>query len=456
MGRQFYGRVALLAVAACVSGCAARHAVTRADVASHLNERLGVQTRESVGLGMELPEGVEPGDGLSMDEAVAVALWNNPDLAVRMAELGFARADLMTAGKLANPRVSGLVPVDPRQWQFALAVPVEGLWIRPERVAGAQIRSEAVAQHVVQAAVDLAGSVRLAYTESAAARGRVETLGLLVKLREERRHLLDLQVEVGDVSPLALDAADQEQRAARNAAQQGELEEARSGEGLAQLLGVPSLAELPLEALGALLPERLVPESDALLERAVATRPDLRAAELNVEASAHEVASARASALAASVGLQVQGGGTSNNGLGVTPGLTVPLFDRNQDGVARALAQQEAAAAQLRAQRARVEGEVVRARTELVDAWARLEQVRDHGVPAQQAFYQQIALAYEAGDLSGVDEIDARIRLASVALAETDAQSAVVRARIQLERVVGGAVIGPHVDSSASLHEGNR
>ena len=47
-----------------------------------------------------IPPGVTLDDGLTQDEAVAIALWNNADFRVQLTDLGFARADLLEAGLL--------------------------------------------------------------------------------------------------------------------------------------------------------------------------------------------------------------------------------------------------------------------------------------------------------------------------------------------------------------------
>ncbi len=51
---------------------------------------------------MERPAGVVLSDGLSEDEAVALALWNNPGFGATLATLGFVRADLQEAGSLRS------------------------------------------------------------------------------------------------------------------------------------------------------------------------------------------------------------------------------------------------------------------------------------------------------------------------------------------------------------------
>ena len=51
-----------------------------------------------------LPAGVRIEDGLSREEAVAVALWNNAAFQVSVSRLGFARADLVDAGDRLQSR----------------------------------------------------------------------------------------------------------------------------------------------------------------------------------------------------------------------------------------------------------------------------------------------------------------------------------------------------------------
>ena len=57
-----------------------------------------------------LPAGVRIDDGLSRDEAVAIALWNNAAFQVSVSQLGFARADLVDAGHDRQSRAVAAVP----------------------------------------------------------------------------------------------------------------------------------------------------------------------------------------------------------------------------------------------------------------------------------------------------------------------------------------------------------
>ena len=58
-----------------------------------------------------LPPGVNLDQPLSPDDAVGIAIWNNPQLRADLATLGLAEADLVDAGLLRNPRLDMLMPV---------------------------------------------------------------------------------------------------------------------------------------------------------------------------------------------------------------------------------------------------------------------------------------------------------------------------------------------------------
>ena len=97
---------------------------------------------------MVLPELVDWEDGLSEDEAVTVGLWNNPAYRTLLADLDITRADVIQAAQLDNPQIMTLFPIGPKQWEFALRAPLDVLWLRPIRVAAAQLESARVAERL--------------------------------------------------------------------------------------------------------------------------------------------------------------------------------------------------------------------------------------------------------------------------------------------------------------------
>ncbi len=142
----------------------------------------------STGATAQLPPGVSLHDvtgDLNETAAVAIALWNNAAFQENLAKLGLARADLAQAGLLANPTLSVLFPIGARQLELVAALPLEALWLRPQRIALAEQDAERVAQGLVQHGLDLARDVKHGLSELALAAERAELAARAVQVREE-------------------------------------------------------------------------------------------------------------------------------------------------------------------------------------------------------------------------------------------------------------------------------
>ncbi len=86
---------------------------------------------------------------------------------------------------IANPCLSLLFPVGPKQLEATLRWPVEVLWERPRRVAAAALSLEVAAKGLVQSGLDLALAVRLAHADLALAIDRQRLARRLPRLSGE-------------------------------------------------------------------------------------------------------------------------------------------------------------------------------------------------------------------------------------------------------------------------------
>lgn len=280
-------RLRTLALAACVPlvSCATGGAPPPADVAENIRARTGVDARLGGVETPAIPAGVQIDDGLSREEAVAIALWNNAAFQVSVSQLGFARADLADAGIISNPVLSLLFPWGPKQLEWTLRWPAEVLWERPKRVAAAKLSAESAAQSLVQSGLDLALAVRLSYADLSMAIDR-QRLGEEAAAALQRIDMLtQSRLAAGDIAEL-------DARAARVDAVRSALDAERAvhdvtiaRERLRLLLGL-SAEDKSLERLQPPAEAERCGEPPDLLKRALAARPDLRAAELTVEAAA--------------------------------------------------------------------------------------------------------------------------------------------------------------------------
>src|SRR5262245_16121263 len=189
------------------AGCAARHCSSaRAYIAAEIERRIAHRLPpersacDDTHGGPSIPDGVTLEDGLGEDEAVALALWNNSAFLETLADLGIARADLVQAGLLANPVLSVLFPLGPKQLEFTATFPLEALWLRARRVNIANVDAERVANRLVQSGLDLTRDVRTAHAELHRAVNRVRLASDGVHLLEEIANVAEARVRAGEAS----------------------------------------------------------------------------------------------------------------------------------------------------------------------------------------------------------------------------------------------------------------
>jgi cobalt-zinc-cadmium efflux system outer membrane protein len=420
----------LVACEVCAS-CAAR--TTGVDLDAALRTRTG-HTLKPAG-GPARPPGVVLEDGLTADEAVAIALWNSPSFQLTLADLGLARADLVEAGLLRNPVLSLLFPWGPKQLEWTVQFPFDALWQRPRRVAAARLNLESVSQRLVWDALTLVADVRTAFTDSLIAERRLTLTEESAVLTRRVAELTEARLRAGDISDL--DARGARSDAARIDVQRKASEFDRD---LARLT-LTGMLGLDLTAT----PIRIIPpgdlssclSNDDLLKEAMASRPDIRAAELSIEA-----AGARAkwehSRVVTLIGI-LDGNGEGREGAEAGPGVggELPLFHRNQGAISRAEAELERASRRYAALRAQLAVDVLTAAVRVRQAQAAFDAWRTDIVPSLEVEQRQAESAYQAGEAPLFTLLDVGRRLVDGRMRQLDAEAALQKAFINLDRTIG-------------------
>ena len=427
--------VSLAALA--LAGCAtpdSKH-VKREELGADLQQRgLGNVRPAGTGATAQLPPGVSLADGLDETEAVAIALWNNAAFQENLAKLGFARGDLAQAGMLANPTLSVLFPVGARQLELVAALPLEALWLRPKRIAIAEHEAERVAKGLLQNGLDLARDVKGGLSDLALAADRAEIAAQALKIREEIGSIASRRVRLGDASELDLASAKAEVERAREEADRFNRERAIVRGRLSLLLGWPmgEVATIP-----AMLPSTPPPSVTDIEARALAARPDLRAAELALESAGKKagLAESEVFSLAASVKSTTGSGKEAVVGPGLA--LPIPVLNQNQPVRIRAGAEVERAAWSFAGTRDRILAEVREARLKVEQASAALAAYETQVLPPFEELDRMTRRAYELGELPplAVQENSRQLLLLQVRRAELRAD--LRRAWAELERGVG-------------------
>lgn len=399
----------------------------------------GLEARIGRGIGPgdgSLPPGVTPDDGLTEDEAVTLALWNNSAFQEALADLGFKRADLIQAGLLPNPILSVLFPWGPKQLEMGLKLPLEALWLRPGRVAAAELDCERVSALLVQSGLDLVRDVRIAFSDLRLARSRAALARDLSAARDQLAELMQARLRAGDVSELDAGASRVDALRARADAISAVRDQQVAIHRLRALIGFAQDPH-PVEFAEGTEPDGQERDVAALLARAMAARPDLRGAELAVEAAKERANLAEVEFLTLAAGADANAKGTKGSEVGPSLDLPIPIFNQGQGSEARAAAELERASRHQAALRDRIALEVRESHTAYAAALDGRASHRETLTILEEAV-RRAERAERAGDQSMLAVVEGRVRLIDARLRDAEAQAEVRRAAARMERSVGG------------------
>ena len=418
-------------------GCSVHSIHDSSYVSKSIHDRIGHDLNLTKEKGaFVLPEGVSLDDGLTGDDAVAIALWNNAQFQADIMDLGFARADLIEAGLLRNPVFSLLFPLGPKQLEATLNLPLEFFWQRPKRVTAAKLNVEGVADNLVHHGLNLTRDVMVAYAELVFTRERSKIVAEEATLRSEIAEIASARLEVGDISELEetafrLEAA-RTQEASVRFARDAKLAEER----LRTLLGL-GMTDITLQLSLTPVSFEQGLDSSKLLDAAFAARPDLRAAELAIEAAGHRLGWERSKIFNLTGMLDANGEGKEGFEMGPGVQLELPVFNRNNGKIVRAQTELEQAARQYVAVKHRIAREVMEAHTKYLAAQQALKILRVDILPSAQTATENAQGAYSIGEISYLEFLDFKRSLLDSLLREAEAEAELRRAEAYLRHSVG-------------------
>lgn len=432
-----------LAVTLALAGCqTAPPTPDRTTVSGHLTQRVGhaLPARTPPGQ-LVLPPGASLDDGLTEDEAVALALWNNAAFQELLTDLGIARGDLIQAGLLPNPEFVYFIPMSEKPYKYLFDFPIEAIWLRPIRVKSAAREADRTAERLAQAGLDLMRDTRQAYADVVLARDRVRIAGEAVKLRGRIAELAAKRFKAGDISEqeaatARIDALQAEQDAARIAYDVPVLEER-----LRNLMGTgPQRHPLRLDPLPP--PGSGEFDADALTRNAITSRPDALAAAQAVEAAQARLKFAKLGWVRL-LGIADATSGKESHVLGPALRFTVPVFNRNQGGIARAEAELERAVRNQQTVAYQIILDVQRAYLQYRQACAELDVLRTKVRPEVEAAIRRAEAAYREGNVTIFIVLETTRQLLDNYLREAQLHGDLRRFWAELERSVGKRLTPP-------------
>ena len=404
---------------------------------------------------------VDPVNGLSLEQAIARALEQEPSLRAARSDIDVARGMRLQASLRPNPIVSFERRQEPAgtddQTTVAVEWPLE-LFRRARRVAVADRELTAVQLAVADRERLLAAEVRMRYGDVLATVRDLAVFDELVATTERQHDLLRSRVEEGATPPLERDLLTVELRrleadrlllAGRTEAALVELKRALGMRADAPLTVRDTLEDVVRRESS--VPAQ-VPDASAVLDqradvREAAARADVAAAKIDrAQAEGRFDVSLFANYMRTDAGFP-QRGFTPDGALERIRGwfhyvsagamITVPVLNRNQGEIAAARAEQASAALAHEAARLAADAELAAARTQ--DEHARQAVAASTG--AQTLARQNatvVGQSYELGRVTIFDVLSEQRRYLDVERAFTEALRAAYEARTALNRALGG------------------
>lgn len=430
----------LLLVACCaVGGChSTPHQTCNHQVSMQLADRSGYALGPVACPGeTSIPPGVILEDGLTEDEAVTLALWNNAAYRELLSQLGIAQAQVFDAGLLEDPQLIILFPLGPKQFEFTAFQFVDFLWLRPVRLRAAELGYSRVAEQLVQNGLDVIRDVRVAHANLLLAQEAARLADEAAGIRDEIAVLAQKQLEAGDISELEATDSQVQALSARADAERLAFDADVARQQLCALVGLVALG-CEMTAVESPVPPLPVADEAGLVAEAFAFRPDLRAAEIAVAEAQARAQFERKNTLLFEMGYDANSFGTQGRfESGPALRARLPLFNRNRGRIAIAQAQLDQANSRYVTLRDQVALDVRTALTTARQASENLRAVQEEILPKIKSADVLARKNYVGGGTSYFLVLQTTSQYLDARTRELQSLAALRRAIAELDRAVG-------------------
>ena len=384
---------------------------------------------------------------LTLDNAMRIALINNPQLRAELAGLGIARGQLVQANMIPTVEYELAVMFPqgtdhPNKWELSAGLDLTQLILRGPRTDSAQAELDAARIRAAGAALDLVYRVRLAYYDVQASEQQLELYRTAMQAfgasydaaRELRR--------AGNTIELDVATEQTAYEGARVAVAEAEADLIDARERLNIQLGLfgRSIAWQVTQRLPD--PASSLGDLNKLETRAIDVSLELAETRAQLSALARRVGVTKLAGilpdLSAGVGAEKHDGiwfvGPSVHG-------SVPLFDRLQGMRISQEAELEGLRERYQANAIEIRATLRAARDRALSAQARVEQYRDTVLPLRERVVQQTLLQYNAMQIGVFQLLQARRDQLEAARNYVVTLHEYWRSRAALEQILAGRLV---------------
>ncbi len=409
-----------------------------------------------------IAEEIGPPDGLTLDAAIERLVRENLQLRGQYFELPQADADILTASLRANPifyadaqlipygQYSRERPGGPVQYDVNISHPLDVNGKRRARMLVAR-RARRVLEAQYQDAVRLQiGNLYASFVDVLASRQALRYAQAGVEGLDQILAPLAAQVKAGSKTEADLNRVRLQRESAEIARMDAEVNLLRARRTLGELLNVPPAEAERLEVRGSLRDDAPPPpQTDALINVALNSRPDLDAYRLGIRRAAADVDLARRNRLNDLYVLYqpytFQDGtpfGTKSStswALGVT--VPLPIYNRNQGVIRRAELNVAQTQTEMTALMRQVIGEVQQAEKAYLISREAVHRVETILRPTAVQVLQTVRRQYERGSIDVVAFVTARQEYNQVVKQYLDSLVRHRQSMLELNTAVGRRIL---------------
>jgi outer membrane protein, heavy metal efflux system len=383
-------------------------------------------------------------DGLSPDEAALMAIDRSPRLRALRAQRGVAQAEVVAAGLLPNPRLTGSLdfPIDEGEYVIGygggISWNISPLLFRGARIHAAESAAVVVDFEIAWQEWQVAQSARRAAAIVAYLSRRVALAKEIETTWKKKLAAARTALERSAVTALEVESATRALADAELARLALERELLRERANLNLAIGLIATDQVPIDASWRLV--RRAPRAEALLATLRERRLDLVALQHGRRSHDQELRAALISQFPPlELGVHASRDVEDVRAAGLDVTVELPLFDRKQGDVARARAERGQVEAEYEARLAEARVEILRLSAEVVIVLNELETA----ARAREAAVRLAGLGAQAAASGAVTRLaltDLEERAFSARSRELEIEQSLVELQIALESVSGTLV----------------
>lgn len=399
--------------------------------------------------------GAPPGS-LTIAQAVAEAIQNNLDLLAERQNVPIARAREIHAALRPNPIV--IFNWDYMDWlgrglsaansagPSELAPQLNYIWEtagkRQKRIEVARLASGVAELRLLDSIRQLTFNVRAACVDYLLARENLALAQQNLKVFDDILAVNESRVKAGDLAGVELIRTRVAQQQFLSAVQQAQLRLDTARNSLQRLLGRQSRSP-SFQLSGQLREDPAAYALDDLKSRALAQRPDLLALRKDRERASADTRLQQAIArpdLTSGLLYHHQYGYSNGRTFGITLSTELPIYERNQGEIARAVRETRQVELRAAALENSIQTEVENAWIEYRSAYALLERIRGSLLAEARRVRDITEFSYRRGEASLLEFLDAQRAFNDAMQGYNDARADYTRSLFLLEAAAGEPV----------------